>query len=180
MGQHEGMSVIIRCPLCAADVQLLPGGFVKEHGGDTPCRFVRTANNVYGGSGRAARSLADIAVAEAKAAEKAVAWQIAQERAKEKRIRDEESREQREIRKLKQIAAARLRNPLVQCPKCDSKVKQTAAPGKLNPHLRSDSNRWCSGGIKPTAAERKAALKGKPKRSVWSASGGLPTLGRRG
>jgi hypothetical protein len=155
------MPVLITCPTCGTEVQLLAHGFVQMHGGSSPCSFVRTPfTNARGGK----TSRATVEKRAAAKAEKAAA--AAELQANLVAAKAAKAKQQ-------------LENPRVLCAKCESKVHLVDGSTMLYAHLRSDSNRWCSGGVAPTDAERKKELKGKRKKSVWAVSGGLPTLGRR-
>jgi hypothetical protein len=165
------MPVSITCPKCGAQVELRQHGFVKKHGGTTPCTFVRTAHT--GTDFRTSEVRLERAAKRSEAAEA----ELVRKRAASA-LRAQAEIDTKERRRREQLAY-RLAHPPVQCAKCDGRGQLVEGTSKLHAHLRSDSIRWCSGGVPPTDEQRKKAAKGKKKRSVWATSGGLPTLGQR-
>jgi len=151
--------VIIECPTCGANVRLRAEGFVDPHPGNRGqvCTFTRTAFS-RGGSTKTAEERAEIARRAKEAINKRPAKTPAQPTEKTAAAKPKPKPARRE------------------CPRCGRRVGASAKTGDLAAHTRPDSARWCKGGAEPSDAQRHRAA---PKRSVWTISGGLPTLGRR-
>jgi hypothetical protein len=164
------MSVLIKCPTCGAQVTVIRDGYVIAHpAGTVPCTFVRTANSPGASTPKVQpREAADAAATRA-------ARVAAKEAELSKKVSDRLERKEIAARRKAITVAASIRH------ECRCGYRSSEIPdekGRVRAHLRSDSNRWCSGGRTPTDAERKKAKK-LQRGSVWTVSGGLPTLGRR-
>jgi len=84
---------------------------------------------------------------------------------------------ERERKRARQREFIRQENAMTtNCPVCGEKVKWVRNRGELSAHQKPDSRRWCKGGVEPTERQRAQSRK---HRSVWTISGGLPTLGKR-
>ena len=78
--------------------------------------------------------------------------------------------------KMKQAALVKVAKIRVTCAVCGTgSMRNADVTGPLMAHMTPETNRWCPGGIEPTAKQKKAFR--KPRG--WTVSGGLPTLGRR-
>ncbi len=148
------MPVMITCPTCKGTVRLLRGGAVAMHfdnEGDL-CPFTQTARS-----------------AERKAPKRYTPEQRAEILGREKkRVPGEKPSKARQ--------PADEGRPKVECSKCQQVVRLAKkADGTLEAHRRQ-SGRWCTGGAAPSEKQMKAVGRG---RSVWTVSGGLPTLGKR-
>lgn len=150
-----GMPVVITCPRCKRQARVIAGGRVAFHfdSEGNQCDFVRTARS-SGGGGRKPKSIAPERLPKVVAA-------VEQELARKKGRTGQRGGQGR----------GRL-----SCPKCEQHVKRIGDSDRLGAHRNPRSNRWCSAGEEPTDKQRRQGLK---RRSVWTVSGGLPTLGRR-
>lgn len=155
------MTVTITCPTCKAQVTLVTNGVVRAHG-DPRCSFTKTPGNKASGGVKKVLTGAEL----------------------------ELSQQQKAESRARRTAAAAANPKLAKKPKAQkngpAKVICTHCGGRtalvsmkrdlgLKAHLRP-SGRWCSAGVPPTDGQR---AKARRKRSVWTTSGGLPTLGGR-
>ena len=170
-----GMSVQIKCPTCGGRVTIIRDGYVAAHkSGLGPCTFTRTAHSTPRSGVRGARGASSVSrqhSAQSMAKRVAAVAQEAAEVAQKAADRKERKRSALE----RKAAQTRIRYV---CPCGIASYQIPNEKGLIRAHLRADSNRWCRGGEKPTEAERKK-VKPKKKGSVWTVSGGLPTLGRQ-
>ena len=73
------------------------------------------------------------------------------------------------------------RDPMVvRCGTCGGMTRRITLDSNLFAAHKQPRGRWCEAGAAPTASDRtsRPSKRGKVKRSVWAASGGLPTLGK--
>jgi hypothetical protein len=160
---------MISCPTCQASVRLLVGGRVATHGSPT-CPFRRTAG-VGALKAKPAWTVDQQANADARGARRRAPG------ATEKSLKVEAKLARQAEAKLNPAEAKLPKPPAprVVCPVCKESLKSGAKTLTGIPaHHKASTSRWCSGGREPNAKQR-----GKIHRSVWSVSGGLPTLGRR-
>lgn len=162
----RAVAVIISCPVCEAQVRLLPDASVEAHqnAAGAACSFTRTA-----GSGWAPKQVFTREELE-RAAERQAMLKAKKDAL---RVMAEEGRQR------KREATARPKAPVPEktaCPKCGRSVRPTRA-GALPAHTPSKrSRRWCPGGLEPTQKQKDSLYEGGSIRTV---SGGLPGLGRR-
>ena len=157
------MPILIDCPTCHQQVTVRSGGQVDRHmAGTRVCTFTKTASSdsrpkqVFSDSDR----------------RKAAARALMAEQEQERQVARAEARARKQARRAeREPKPARV---TVECPRCKQMVTEKDG-GVLAAHQRP-SDRWCGGGVQPTPGQRKKAAK---RRSVWTTSGGLPTLGRQ-
>jgi hypothetical protein len=157
--------VTIKCPTCLGPAVVITAGRVRMHfdaDGDL-CTFTRTASSPGG------KPISDEERRARKDAQALVKARV--------RLRNEAADAARKAEQQARRAAkeARARANAAVCPVCGSGVQWVGAD--LTAHQKPTSGRWCKGGKDPTGAERARARK---SRSVWTVSGGLPSLGKRG
>lgn len=153
------MAVVIKCPMCGAQVRVLTEGYVERHDADgRACAFTRTAHS-------GTRPRLQLTDADRAKSERRKAARVAELAAVKAKV---------ETRAKKPPKPPKPPVQKEECPVC-GRVVTRKKQGPLVAHTKPTSGRWCKGGDTPTDAQRARNAK---RRSVWTVGAGLPTLGR--
>lgn len=145
----SSMSLVIDCPTCRCKARVVTDGYVNMHF-DSEGDLCPFRRTAHAGGGGGIKRTPQPNTAAAVQAQETP---------------------QRRTKKSQPPAT-----PNSRCLRCGNLAPTGPAyAGRLAAHTRP-SGHWCRGGVPPTEQQRK---KNRPKRSVWTVSGGLPTLGRR-